>query len=110
VGYTSVGPLLGGIIASLFMGYTSDPFIRYMTKRNGIGFLLTWAVGGVYEPEFRLPAMILGMPLSVVGLIGFGVAIHNGSSIYLVCFAWGVMVCMNRSVRATLTCAFSWLA
>jgi hypothetical protein len=34
VGYTSTGPLIGGILGSVFCSFTLDPFLRWCTKRN----------------------------------------------------------------------------
>jgi MFS family permease len=34
VGYTSCGPLIGGILGALFCSLTMDPFLKWMTRKN----------------------------------------------------------------------------
>jgi MFS family permease len=34
VGYTSCGPLIGGILGSLFCSFTMDPFLKWYTRKN----------------------------------------------------------------------------
>jgi hypothetical protein len=34
IGYLGTGPFVGGLIGSLFCGFTGDYFIKIMTKRN----------------------------------------------------------------------------
>lgn len=34
VGYVGTGSLIGGICSSIFTGVTSDPLIKYMTRKN----------------------------------------------------------------------------
>jgi len=50
VGYVCVAPLIGGLLGTVFAGFSTDPLARYLTKKNK----------GVYEPELRLP---LGCPI-----------------------------------------------
>lgn len=61
IGYLSLGPFIGGLVAMLFLGAITDPIIMFMTKRNK----------GVYEPEYRLLIGIMGVA-SGAGLFGFG--------------------------------------
>lgn len=44
VGYLSLGPFLGGMLAAIFLGLSLDPMIKWAAKKNN----------GVYEPEYRL--------------------------------------------------------
>jgi MFS family permease len=82
VGYMSVGPFIGGLLGATFSLIISQPLIKTMTKRNK----------GVYEPEFALLPVSLGGALSVAGLIGWGYAVSEFKSIYLVCFIWAVIL------------------
>jgi MFS family permease len=67
VGYLSVGPAVGGLLASLFMSITSDPLIKFCVKRNK----------GIYEPEFRLFPMILCLIFTVLGLSLYGYGLQQ---------------------------------
>jgi hypothetical protein len=58
---------IGFVIATFVFGSTSDRISRYLTKRNQDGM----------EPEFRLPAMVFGLPLIAVGLICYGWSTKN---------------------------------
>ncbi|KAF2201000.1 MFS general substrate transporter [Delitschia confertaspora ATCC 74209] len=81
IGYLSTGPVVGGIVASLLVGSTGDPLVKWCAGRNE----------GVYEPEYRL----LGMLPSVVagaGLVGFGYATQNGESVYVTATMLGITI------------------
>jgi len=67
VGYLSVGPAVGGLCASLFMTFTSDPLVKFVTKRNK----------GIYEPEFRLYQMIICLVFTVLGLSLYGYGLQQ---------------------------------
>ncbi|KAK8196774.1 hypothetical protein M8818_006941 [Zalaria obscura] len=81
VGYLSLGPLIGGILASLTLALVSDPIIRWATRRNR----------GVYEPEYRLIPLL---PAVAIGpaLIGFGYVTQAGQSLYGAAFLYGLAV------------------
>jgi hypothetical protein len=79
VGYLSLGPFLGGLLGSLLIGATLDPFIKWCAKRNK----------GVYEPEYRLLGMIPSVTI-VIGLCLFGHFAQLGSSYYLTAFFHGM--------------------
>lgn len=96
VGYTSVGPLIGGVLASLVTWLTFDPSIRWLVRKNR----------GVYEPEFRLLLIVPGVITTVAGLSGFGHVIELGESIYLVCFLWGVLL-FGMTIIAGATMAYA---
>ncbi|KAL6710782.1 hypothetical protein ACN47E_007839 [Coniothyrium glycines] len=79
VGYLSVGPFLGGLLGSIFLGATLDPLIKYCAKRNN----------GIYEPEYRLLGMIPSVTI-VIGLCLFGYFAEQGASFYLTAFFHGM--------------------
>jgi MFS family permease len=70
-GYLSVGPFIGGFLASVLMLFINDPLIKWATRKNK----------GVYEPEYRLLPMIGGL-LTGAGLMGFGVVAQTLGSYY----------------------------
>jgi MFS family permease len=96
VGYVSAGPLVGGALATIFLGLISDPLIKFMTRRNR----------GVYEPEFRLVLASVGAIFSVAGLVGFGHAIESQLSIYAISTIWGITL-FGMSVAASVTMAYA---
>lgn len=99
VGYLSVGPFLGGLIASLFLGATLDPLIKWCAKKNG----------GVYEPEYRLLGMIPAL-LTGVGLCVFGYMCENFYSYYATATFHGMdlfgIVCATIATSAYAIDAF----
>ncbi|KAF2462459.1 major facilitator superfamily domain-containing protein [Lineolata rhizophorae] len=93
IGYTSVGPLIGGFLSSVMMAIISDPFAKWMARKNN----------GVFEPEFRIPLILVGAICSVAGLVGFGHTVAEGRSVYLACFVWGTMLFGLTNVATTTT-------
>ncbi|KAF2873281.1 major facilitator superfamily domain-containing protein [Massariosphaeria phaeospora] len=93
VGYLSLGPFLGGLIGSVFLGGTLDPLIKWCAKKNS----------GVYEPEYRLLGMIPAL-LTGVGLFAFGYMCQNHFSYYATATMHGVclfgIVCAAISASA----------
>jgi MFS family permease len=82
IGYLSAGPLIGGLLGSAVPFFVTEPFIKALTRRNN----------GYYEPEFCLiPTTISGI-ITIAGLVGWGFTVHNGQSIYLAAFLWGLML------------------
>ncbi|KAE8853756.1 hypothetical protein HRS9122_00748 [Pyrenophora teres f. teres] len=79
VGYLSVGPFLGGLLGSVLMGVTLDPLIKWCARKNK----------GVYEPEYRLLAMVFSVTI-VIGICLFGHYAEQGSSYYLTAFFHGM--------------------
>ena len=96
VGYTSVGPLIGGILGSLLCSMTMDPCLKWLTRRNK----------GIYEPEFRIWYMIPATFCTIAGLVGFGYSVTNGVSIYLLAFVWGVML-FGITIAAIATSSYA---
>lgn len=79
VGYLSLGPFLGGLLGSILLGATLDPLIKWCAKKNS----------GIYEPEYRLLAMIPSVTI-VIGLCLFGHLAEEGKSYYLTAFFHGM--------------------
>lgn len=79
IGYLSLGPFLGGVIACVFLGFALDPIIVWATSRNK----------GVYEPEYRLLAAI-GAVLTGVGLVAFGYMAEQHMSYYATATVHGI--------------------
>jgi MFS family permease len=94
VGYLSVGPFLGGLLASILLGGTLDPItVKWCAKMNE----------GVYEPEYRLLGMIPSL-LTGVGLCVFGYMAEEKFSYYATAFFHGLdlfgIVCAAISASA----------
>ncbi|PMD21581.1 serine/threonine kinase 16 [Hyaloscypha hepaticicola] len=82
IGYIGAGPFIGGMIGSIFVGWFSDPIIKYMGKRNN----------GVYEPEFRLVFMSGATVFMGLGMFFFGYTMAIGANATLCAFLQGVMM------------------
>lgn len=80
IGYTSVGTLLGTLLASIFMALVSDRIIKRMSYKNR----------GIFEPEFHLPFTVIGTVCGIAGMIGMGYAAKKALNVYLICFLWGL--------------------
>ena len=96
VGYTSVGPFTGGVLATILLAFISDRLTKWFSRKNG----------GVYEPEFSLLMLVVGCIASVAGLVGFGYACENLVSVYLICFIWGVIL-FGMTIIATVTTQYA---
>ena len=81
VGYTFLGPFAGGILGTLVVGAVSDRMVVWLTKRNK----------GIYEPEFRLVPVLLGVTAGI-GFILFGYVTAAGDSVYVASFLWGLSI------------------
>lgn len=81
IGYLSLGPFVGGVIALLLFGAITDPLIMFMTRRNK----------GVYEPEYRLIIGALGV-VSGAGLFGYGYVTQNAGSPYVAATLHGLVL------------------
>ncbi|KKY16834.1 putative mfs transporter [Phaeomoniella chlamydospora] len=66
-GLCFISGLLGSLIGIFFGGHISDWVANIFTKRNG----------GIREPEFRLPAVTIGMIASPLGLLLYGFGIED---------------------------------
>ena len=79
VGYLFVGPFIGALLGSIILALIMDPLILWCTKRNK----------GIYEPEFRLIPVVIGV-LGGVGLVGYAAVVQAKQSLYLASFLWGL--------------------
>ncbi len=92
LGYIAFGPVVGGSIGCILCGALSDPVARYMTRKNN----------GIYEPEFRLPLMLLLPVVSTIGYFLFGNLITQGKSPVAAAAMWG-LVFVSVQVAAVST-------
>jgi MFS family permease len=67
-GLCFVAAIIGSVLGMWLGGSFSDRVADYFTKRNG----------GIREPEFRLPAMMIALITGPLSLIFYGVGIDNG--------------------------------
>lgn len=80
IGLTNIPLAIGALIFSPLSGWMADAIPVWMAKRNN----------GIFEPEFRLVLMIIAIPLSTAGFIGFGIAASEGLSLTW-CLVWITM-------------------
>ncbi|RSL61590.1 hypothetical protein CEP54_006163 [Fusarium duplospermum] len=69
IGLTYIGIGVGSLIGLAIAGATSDPLVRYLTKKNG----------GESKPEYRLPVMTGACVLIPAGLFLFGWFAENNN-------------------------------
>lgn len=60
------GLALGFVLASIIFGSTNDKIMHKLAEHHK----------GETQPEFRLPATILAMPIVVIGLLWYGWTLH----------------------------------
>lgn len=70
IGLTNIPLAIGALIFSPISGWMADAIPVWMAKRNG----------GIFEPEFRLVLMLIAVPFSTAGFIGFGISAAEGLS------------------------------
>jgi hypothetical protein len=63
VALTSIAPTLGNLVGIVYGGYCNDLYVRYQRKKHD----------GKFQPEMRLPMLLLTALLGPGGLILFGV-------------------------------------
>ena len=67
-GYMYTGPFIGAVLGFILAGLLSDWSTRVMIRRNG----------GIYEPEFRIPVLVLAqLVFGCAGLYGFGITSND---------------------------------
>ena len=82
LGYLSAGPVIGGTIGCLACGFVADPFVKWLTKKNG----------GIYEPEFRLWLMVGLFVFASLGYFMFGNLIAQGKSPAGIACVWALII------------------
>jgi len=82
VGYLGAGPFIGGMIGSIIIAVSSDPAVKWLTKKNN----------GTYEPEFRLWHMTLAAVFCGVGMFVYGYLLETKANAALCAFFQGVMM------------------
>ncbi|KAI5858234.1 MFS general substrate transporter [Durotheca rogersii] len=65
-GLISLSPFILTFVGEVISGPLNDWVCIYLAKKNR----------GIYEPEFRLPPIIISFLVGVVGFFGFGATIH----------------------------------
>lgn len=66
-GLCFIAGLIGSGFGIFFGGYFSDMVANFFTRRNG----------GVRDPEFRLPAMMIGLVTTPLALVLYGVSLEH---------------------------------
>ncbi|KAJ4387921.1 hypothetical protein N0V93_008524 [Gnomoniopsis smithogilvyi] len=66
VGLISMSPFILTSIGFCIAGPLNDYIVVYLTRKNR----------GIYEPEFRLPLMVVAIILGIIGFFGFGLTIY----------------------------------
>ncbi|TKA25236.1 hypothetical protein B0A50_05934 [Salinomyces thailandicus] len=69
VGLTYISPMLGTLGAAIYNGYFSDILAKRLARRNE---------QGVFEPEYRLPLVLLLLLVTPASLILWGVGAAHG--------------------------------
>ncbi|KAI0378862.1 MFS general substrate transporter [Hypomontagnella monticulosa] len=80
IGLTNIPLAIGALIFSPISGWMADAIPVWMAKRNG----------GIFEPEFRLVLMLIAVPFSTAGFIGFGISAAEGLPLAW-CLVWITM-------------------
>ncbi|KAK4154812.1 major facilitator superfamily domain-containing protein [Chaetomidium leptoderma] len=95
-GLISLSPFLMTIVGELISGPLNDWICVYLAKKNK----------GIYEPEFRLPLMVVALVLGIVGFFGFGATVEYQTH-------WtGPVLCFglaNMSLVFAATCVFGYI-
>ncbi|KAI3395990.1 hypothetical protein diail_560 [Diaporthe ilicicola] len=95
-GLISLSPFILTILGEVISGPVNDWICIYLTKKNK----------GIYEPEFRLPLILVAVVLGTVGFFGFGATIHYQTH-------WtGPVLCFglaNMSLVFAATCVFGYI-
>ncbi|CAK7235674.1 hypothetical protein SCUCBS95973_009347 [Sporothrix curviconia] len=91
-GLISLSPFVFTLLGEIIAGPLNDWTSVRLARRNG----------GIYEPEFRLPLVVLPLVVGAVGFYGFGLTIHYQThwSGPVLCFGLANMAvaCLNASV------------
>lgn len=80
-GLLSVASLVGALLAFIVFGPALDFWIKYSAKRNN----------GIFEPEFRLPPMIISTLTVCFGFVGYGTSLYRGDHWMAPAFCLGLI-------------------
>jgi MFS family permease len=96
VGLISLSPFLLTLLGEIIAGPLNDHICLVLTKKNK----------GIYEPEFRLPLMVVAAVLGTVGFFGFGATVHYQThwSGPVLCFGLA-----NMCMAFLSTCVFGYV-
>ncbi|ORY18116.1 major facilitator superfamily domain-containing protein [Clohesyomyces aquaticus] len=95
-GLTGLSPFIFGVIGEAISGPLNDWICVKLTERNK----------GIYEPEFRLPLMIVVVILGTVGFYGFGATVDAHTHWTGPVITYGLA---NMSLCFLATCVFGYL-
>ncbi|KAJ4411260.1 hypothetical protein N0V82_009077 [Gnomoniopsis sp. IMI 355080] len=95
-GLISLSPFILTIIGEVVSGPLNDWICVFLTKKNK----------GIYEPEFRLPLILVAVVFGTVGFFGFGATVHFQThwSGPVLCFGFA-----NMSLVFAATCVFGYV-
>lgn len=95
-GLISLSPFILTFIGELMSGPMNDWVCLYLAKKNR----------GIYEPEFRLPTIIIPMLIGIVGFYGFGATVHYQTHWIgpVLCFGFA-----NMSLAIGNACVFGYV-
>ncbi|KAK3689249.1 major facilitator superfamily domain-containing protein [Podospora appendiculata] len=95
-GLISLSPFIMTAIGEIISGPLNDWICMYLTKKNK----------GIYEPEFRLPLMVVAVIFGVVGFFGFGATVQAQTHWLgpVLCFGFA-----NVSLVFASTCVFGYV-
>ena len=95
-GLISLSPFILTIVGEVLSGPLNDWICLYLTKKNK----------GIYEPEFRLPLIIVTIILGTVGFFGFGITVHYETHWSGPVITFGLA---NMSLAFASTCVFGYV-
>lgn len=95
-GLISLSPFIMTALAEIVSGPLNDYVCLYLTRKNK----------GIYEPEFRLPLMIVSVIFGTVGFFGFGATVQFQTHWIgpVLCFGFA-----NVSLVFAATCVFGYV-
>jgi hypothetical protein len=96
VGLISLSPFIMTLLGELISGPLNDYICLWLTRKNK----------GIYEPEFRLPLMVVATLLGAIGFFGFGAAVEARTHWTgpVLCFGFA-----NMSMAFLATCVFGYI-
>ncbi|OCL06393.1 MFS transporter-like protein [Glonium stellatum] len=94
VGLTNIPLLIVALIGAPLSGWLADTAAKVMARHNK----------GVFEPEFRLTLMLVAVPLSTAGFLGFGISVEQKQPLpWLLLFASLHALSVGFATQASLT-------